>query len=204
MPDFFWNLGMCFLMGLGVGGMLPIAYALLAETIPARHRGWLMVLVGADVAGAYILTRWLAAERVPVYSWRIRWLIGLPTGVLFIMLNRWIPEAPRFLLATGRPEAARSVMERYGAKVRVESPATPPLQVPLESRWRALIEPRLIGATLEVTSLGVGCGLVLFGFNLGMPTNLRKLGFAQADAIFRNSTLIGFPLTFVVAWMYGF
>ena len=82
MPDFFWNLGMCFLMGLGVGGMLPIAYALLAETIPARHRGWLMVLVGADVAGAYILTRWLAAERVPVYSWRSRWLIGLPTGVL--------------------------------------------------------------------------------------------------------------------------
>ena len=57
MPDFYWNLGMCFLMGLGVGGMLPIAYALLAETIPARHRGWLMVLVGADVAGR---SRWKA------------------------------------------------------------------------------------------------------------------------------------------------
>ena len=88
MPDFFWNLGMCFLMGLGVGGMLPIAYALLAETIPARHRGWLMVLVGADVAGAYVITSWLAAELVPVYSWRILWLIGLPTGLLFILLNR--------------------------------------------------------------------------------------------------------------------
>ena len=55
-----------FLMGLGVGGMLPVAYALLAETIPARHRGWLMVLVGADVAGAYVLTSWLAAALVPL------------------------------------------------------------------------------------------------------------------------------------------
>lgn len=204
MPDFFWNLGMCFLMGLGVGGMLPIAYALLAETIPARHRGWMMVLVGADVAGAYILTSWLAAELVPTYSWRILWLIGLPTGVLLIMLNRWIPESPRFLLATGRPEEARSVMKRYGAELRDESAAASPLKVPVVSRWRALIDPRFIGATLVVTSLGVGCGLVLFGFNLWIPTNLRKLGFVEADAILRNSALIGFPLTFVVAWMYGF
>jgi MFS transporter, putative metabolite:H+ symporter len=37
---------MCFLMGVAVGGMLPIAFALLAETIPARHRSWLMVLIG--------------------------------------------------------------------------------------------------------------------------------------------------------------
>ena len=203
MPDFYWNLGMCFLMGLGVGGMLPIAYALLAETIPARHRGWLMVLVGADVAGAYVLTSWLAAELVPVYSWRILWLIGAPTGVLFILLNRWIPESPRFLLACGRAEEARAVMERYGAAL-VHEPA-PGLQspVPMEGRWQALIAPRFIGTTLVVSSLGIGCGLVLFGFNLWIPTNLRKLGFIEADAILRNSALIGLPLTFVVAWLYS-
>ena len=43
MPSYQLNLVMCFLMGLGVGGMLPITFALMAETIPARHRGWLMV-----------------------------------------------------------------------------------------------------------------------------------------------------------------
>jgi putative MFS transporter len=58
MPGFSWNLLMCFLMGLGVGGMLPITFALLAETIPARHRGWLMVLIGGDIAGAYVITSW--------------------------------------------------------------------------------------------------------------------------------------------------
>ena len=204
MPDFYWNLGMCFLMGLGVGGMLPIAYALLAETIPARHRGWLMVLVGADVAGAYVLTSWLAAELVPVYSWRILWLIGLPTGVLFILLNRWIPESPRFLLATGRTSEARAVMERYGAAVVHEPVPGPQSPVPMEGRWQALIAPRFLGPTLVVSSLGIACGLVLFGFNLWIPTNLRKLGFAEADVILRNAALIGIPLTFVVAWLYHF
>jgi putative MFS transporter len=57
-----------------------------------------------------------------------------------------------------------------------------------------------------VTALGIGVGLVLFGFNLWIPTNLRKLGIADitADRILRDSALIGFPFTFVVAWMYGF
>ena len=44
----------------------------------------------------------------------------------------------------------------------------------------------------------------MFGFNLWIPTNLRKLGFTEADAILRNAALIGFPLTFLVAWLYGF
>jgi len=113
MPSYALNLVMCFVMGLGVGGMLPIIFALIAETLPARHRGWLMVLIGGDVAGAYILTSRLSSTLVPDYSWRILWLIGLPTGLLLIGLNRWIPESPRFLLAHDREEQARAVMARY-------------------------------------------------------------------------------------------
>jgi len=204
MPDFYWNMVMCFLMGIGVGGMLPIAYALLAETVPARHRGWLMVLIGADIAGAYILTSWLAAELMPIYSWRIMWLIGLPTGVLFILLNRWIPESPRFLLANGRDAEARAVMERYGAVVVEDAQSELEVEAKVENRWGELASRDLFGISFVVGCLALGSGLVLFGFNLWIPSNLRKLGFGEADTILRNSALIGFPLTFLVAWMYGF
>jgi MFS transporter, putative metabolite:H+ symporter len=204
MPSFYWNLVMCFIMGIGVGGMLPIAYALLAETVPARHRGWLMVLIGADIAGAYILTSWMAAELMPLYSWRIMWLIGLPTGVLFILLNRWIPESPRFLLANGRAAEAQAVMARYGATVVHDETAESELEGRVKSRWTELLNREFLGLTVVVGCLAIGSGLVLFGFNLWIPSNLRKLGFTEADAILRNSALIGFPLTFLVAWMYGF
>lgn len=204
MPGFYWNVGMCFLMGLAVGGMLPICYTLLAETIPARHRGWLMILLGADIAGAYILTSWLAAALVPIYSWRILWLIGLPTGLVFIMMNRWIPESPRFLLASGRDAEARSVMARYGASI-VPAPETDGRPTSVEhAHWRQFMSPRLAGLTLVVGCLALGSGLVLFGFNLWIPTNLRKLGVFQADAVLRNAALMGFPFTFLIAWMYGF
>jgi MFS transporter, putative metabolite:H+ symporter len=208
MPSYFWNMVMCFMMGISVGGMLPIAYTLLAETIPARHRGWILILIGSDIAGAYVLTSWLAAALVPEYSWRILWLIGLPTGLCFIMLNRWIPESPRFLLANGREAEARAVMQRYGAKL-VDQAADGVATVaerdtPVASRWSELISSRFIGLTLVVSCLGFGVGLVLFGFNLWLPSSLRKLGFTEADSILRNAAVLGLPLTFVVAWMYGF
>src|SRR5205085_7340291 len=46
MPSLYWNVGMCFMMGAAAGGMLPVTYALLAEMMPSKHRGWALVLVG--------------------------------------------------------------------------------------------------------------------------------------------------------------
>jgi MFS transporter, putative metabolite:H+ symporter len=204
MPTYSWNLVMCFVMGLAVGGMLPICYSLLAETIPARHRSWLMILVGADIAGAYIATSWIAVALVPTYSWRILWLIGLPTGLLFVLLNRWIPESPRFLLANARDEEAHAVMQRFGAVIVPQRNSELDVESKVKRSWSQLLSGELLWLTLIVGVLALGSGLVLFGFNLWIPSNLRKLGFTDADRILRNAALIGFPLTFVVAWMYGF
>ncbi|HWE41347.1 MAG TPA: MFS transporter, partial [Gemmatimonadaceae bacterium] len=209
MPSFALNMVMCFVMGLGVGGMLPIMFTIMAETIPARHRGWLLVLIGGDVAGAYIITSWLAAALVPTMSWRILWLIGLPTGVLLILLNRWIPESPRFLLALGRGDDAAAVMKRYGAAIVLE-PQREQRDIGMESpagrNMSSFFRPPLLGVTLVVVLLGLGIGLVSFGFQLWIPSNLQKLGLGEAEAnrLLRNSALVGFPLNFLVAWLYGF
>jgi MFS transporter, putative metabolite:H+ symporter len=205
MPSFALNMVMCFVMGLGVGGMLPIMFTMMAETIPARHRGWLLVLIGGDVAGAYILTSWLAAALVPSLSWRILWLIGFPTGVLLILLSRWIPESPRFLLAHGRTDEAAAIMKRYGAVIVPE----PVSQLAVESAGSGMLQllrPPFLRATVVVVLLGLGVGLVSFGFQLWIPSNLQKLGLAEGEAnrLLRNSAIIGFPLNFLVAWLYGF
>jgi putative MFS transporter len=206
MPSFALNMVMCFVMGLGVGGMLPIMFTIMAETIPARHRGWLLVLIGGDVAGAYILTSWLAAALVPSLSWRILWLIGFPTGVFLILLSRWIPESPRFLLAHGRTGEAENVMKRYGAVIVRETESEVDAEASAGSGIRQLLRPPFLRATFVVVLLGLGVGLVSFGFQLWIPSNLQKLGFAEgaANRLLRNSAIIGFPLNFLVAWLYGF
>jgi len=206
MPEFSWNLAMCLLMGIGAGGMLPITFTLMAETIPSRHRGWLMVLIGGDIAGAYVITSWLAARLTPTYSWRILWLIGLPTGLLLIALNRWIPESPRFLLARGRRAEAEAVMERYGA-VASETGEEQAQVRELVGRgsYATLFRRPLLGPTVAITVLGVGVGLMTYGFQLWVPTNLQHLGYSAvaSDYVIRNAALIGLPITVLCAWMYG-
>ena len=188
--------------------MLPITFALLAETIPARHRGWIMVLIGGVMAGVgYVLTSWLAGALTPHYSWRILWLIGLPTGVIFIALNHWIPESPRFLIAAGREEEAETIMLQFGAAVVTGEPGRG--ELPEESGYdsfRQLFSRPFIGFTAAITVLALGAGLIAYGFQLWIPTNLVHLGYTavSSDYIVRNAALIGLPISLVVTAMYGF
>lgn len=203
MPGFEWNLLMCLLMGAGAGGMLPITFVLIAEIIPARHRGWLVLLIGGDIAGAYALTSWLAGSLMPLYSWRIMWLIGLPTGLLLIVLNRWIPESPRFLLAAGRTRDAEAVMRRYGAKVVEQSTSDAEVAgAPSASMPRSPLR----APTIAIAGIAIAAGLLTYGFQFWVPSNLQSLGIGEvnADFILRNSALVGLPLTLVVALLYGF
>lgn len=206
MPDFEWNLFMCLAMGMGAGGMLPITFSLLAETIPPRHKGWVMVLIGGNLAVAYVAASWLSAALAPTFSWRILWLIGMPTGVVLILLNRFIPESPRFLLAHGRDEEARKIMARYGAAVTSGAPQeVERVADDHTGGYSRLFRPPFTGLTIAVVVLGLSIGLVTYGFQLWIPSNLQKLGLDQqtADRALRDSALLGLPLIFISAAMYG-
>src|SRR5450755_4074075 len=103
MPSFWWNVAMCFLMGAAAGGMLPVAYALLAEIMPTKHRGWCLVLVGGiGSIGGYLAASELSALLQPFFGWRIMWFLNLPTGLILIALSPLIPESARFLQHMGR------------------------------------------------------------------------------------------------------
>jgi putative MFS transporter len=207
MPGFWWNVLMCFVMGMAAGGMIPIAFTLLAETVPRRHRGWLMVLIGGNVTVAYALTSWLAALLTPEFGWRALWLVGLPTGLLLLVLNRWIPESPRFLLATGRTDKAREVLLRYGATMTPAPDSDPdcaPAAAPRPGYLR-LWEHGFGARTAVLTVLAAGAGLLTYGFQLWLPVNLGRVGYREASSarILRDSALISLPLNLLTALLYG-
>src|SRR3954471_3101162 len=152
MPSFAWNLFMCFLMGASAGGLLPIAFTLMAETVPSRHRGWMLVLLGGlGTTGGYLVASACAAWLEPQYGWRILWFLNLPTGLLLIALNRYLPESPRFLVYMARNEEARHVLEGYGVTV-VASDHSPREPLPSD-QLRAM--PLLFGRHIVMLSVGL-------------------------------------------------
>lgn len=213
MPAFGWNLAMCFLMGASAGGLLPIAFTLMAETVPARHRGWLLVTLGGlGTSAGYLLASGAAAVLEPLFSWRVLWLLGLPTGAIIIALNRFIPESPRFLALQGHADEAAATLRRFAgagrqADVIAAEAAPTPAEVdeshPIASA-RQLLRGRHARITWALSLCGTGWGLVNFGFLLWLPSNLRELGVdaAAASALLARSAVYSLPGIALVVWLY--
>lgn len=205
MPRYWMNLVCCFIMGLAAGGMLPIGFSLVSETVPRRHRGWMMVIIGSNILTAFLLVSWLSSSLASPahFGWRLLWLIGLPTGLLMVGLNHWIPESPRYLLERGRDEEARAVMRRYGA-VLADSDAKFTAHQKLATGFGDLFKRPFLGLTAAIVLLALSVGASQYGFQQWMPSNLERLGFSSTDAssLLRNATIIGFPFCIPVALLY--
>jgi putative MFS transporter len=207
MPSFRWNLCMCFIMGLSAGGMLPIVFALLAEMIPARHRGWISVLIGGlGTVGGYLAASGSAAWLEPIFSWRILWLLNVPTGLLVILLNRFIPESPRYLLHEGRVNEARDTLTRFGISLVPAKPGATPDGVRTTVQFQQLFRQPYRLVTLAVCTYGVAWGLVNWGFLTWLPTILQDylhLDGHIANRLLARSALIAVPGCLLVAWLYS-
>ena len=84
--------------GIGLGGALTTATALIAEFAPSRYRALAIggIQVGVPVGG--MIGAALAAELMPVHGWRSVFLVGgalplLAAAIMYFVL----PESPRFL-----------------------------------------------------------------------------------------------------------
>ena len=204
MPSFWWNVGMCFMMGAAAGGMLPVTYALLAEMMPSKHRGWALVLVGGlGAVGGYFAASGFSALLQPIFSWRILWLLNLPTGLALVLLGGLIPESAKFLLARGRREEAQRVMERFGAEARKTRPAE---QVAIERGPAvALTGSAFLGKLIALSLAAICYGLINFGLLLWLPADLVARGYSMelTSSLLAKSALIAFPTIFVAAYIYS-
>jgi AAHS family 4-hydroxybenzoate transporter-like MFS transporter len=98
-----------FITGIGLGGALTTATALVAEFSPRRFRAQAIgaIQMGAPIGG--MTGAALAAELIPSYGWRSVFVVGgappvLAAAVMYFVL----PESPCFLAAQGQSATGRS------------------------------------------------------------------------------------------------
>lgn len=207
MPVFELNLAMCFVMGISAGGLLPITYALLSETIPARNRGQIVVLVAGIGTGlGFALTGALAGWLIPMFSWRIMWFFGLPTGLLILLFSRYLPESPRYLVEYGRVDEARAVMARFGVALVEDEPVSQPAPAaPRRAPRIGLSRDRVIAITVALVLYGLAWGAVNYGFLTWLPTDITRQGLSigKVSGLITDASLFSLPGCVVVSFLYG-
>jgi putative MFS transporter len=178
MPTFGGTLVMCALMGMAAGGMLPVVYALMTESLPPGRRAAIMVLqAGLTTTGGYMAASGLAAILIPLAGWRVTWFAQLPLVLILIALNRWIPESAAFTTRQTRTK-----------------------QVPAS----ALFKSPQTAKTLVVGAYALAWGLVYWGFITFLPSQLEssgRHGMSPATLLFISS-LLAIPTCAIGAWLY--
>jgi putative MFS transporter len=205
MPSFWWNLFMCFMMGAAAGGLLPVANALLAETMPTRHRGWSLVLVGGiGSVGGFFAASACSALLQPLLGWRVMWFLNLPTGLALIALSPLLPESARFLQQMGRSDEARRVLARFGAVARTDAATRDALAHESHSHLPP-IERRYLGLTMALTLTALAWGFVNFGLFVWLPDAMVAAGrsVGAASKLIAQSTAIAAPVVLVSALIYS-
>ncbi|MEO8115723.1 MAG: MFS transporter [Phenylobacterium sp.] len=200
MPSFGWNVFMCFLMGAAAGGLLPVAYALLAETMPSRHRGWVLVMVGGlGAAGGYLAASVLSAVLQPYFGWRIMWFLNLPTGLLLIAMSGVIPESAKFLMQSGRLHEAQAILKRFGSRLLpvgvAAEESTAPIPASVHARRKSVI----------LALVGLTWSLINFGILLWLPADLVAKGYSigLTSKLLAQSAVIALPAVVLAAVLYS-
>ncbi len=130
----FWSFALFrAITGAGIGGEYSAVNATIQELIPARRRGFTdMVIngsfwIGAALGAGGALAMLNPAFMPPAYGWRVAFVIGGAIGFVTLLMRRWIPESPRWLMTHGRLDAAEAVMSDIERTVSAQCGALPPI-----------------------------------------------------------------------------
>lgn len=170
-----------FVAGIGLGGLLPTAIAMVLEYAPAHRKAFsVTVLMTAHQAGG-ALAGALAMGVVESLGWRSVFGLGaLPLIVALPLVWVLLPESITFLLATGRTEEAEAIARRHGVPL---DPFTPTRDEEAGAGIRGLFTPSLRLATV-LFWIGSFAGLLLvYGVSTWLPTIMRNAGYDLGPAI---------------------
>jgi MFS transporter, AAHS family, 4-hydroxybenzoate transporter len=87
-----------FIAGIGMGGIVPIAYTLVSDYAPRRMRSTVTVITNVGYSVGGVLTGFVAAAAVARLGWQSLFAVGAGMSlVIAVVLAFLLPESPRYL-----------------------------------------------------------------------------------------------------------
>lgn len=178
-PDAFMALR--FVQGLAIGGEVPVAATFIAEITRSHQRGRFVLLYELVFPAGLTVGALVAAWVVPILGWRWMYALAALPGLLCIVVQRRVPESPRWLADHGRAKEAAEVMTGIETEVeRITGKPLPPVseELPVEapapgeaiSGLRGLFTGRYRRRTLIIGVLWFTGYFVNYGITSWLPT----------------------------------
>ncbi|GAA3544430.1 sugar porter family MFS transporter [Amycolatopsis ultiminotia] len=195
-------------IGVGIGFSSSTVPTYLSELAPARLRGAMgslnQIFIVLGILIAFLVSYGLGSSE----NWRAMFAGAIvPAAILFVGLM-FLPETPRWLIANGQEEQARSVLvSSHGSAVDVDEEISTIREVirldteSAKTRFRDLVTPMV--RPMLVVALLLAMGQQFSGVNAVnayFPTMLIGLGFATQAALL-SGVLLGVTKFLFTAWV---
>ena len=196
-----------FLVGFGLGGELPVAATLVSEYAPSRVRGRYIVLLESFWGLGWIAAACIAYFFIPLYGWRMAFLIGALPALYVCLIRLHMPESVRYLLAHGRVGEARQIVVSLERQLHV--PVAPfvsekeTVPVVAKASFRELWKKPFASRTIMLWLVWFGINFSYYGIFMWLPSLVFQQGFTVVKTFeyVLIMTLAQLPGYYCAAWL---
>lgn len=196
-----------FLVGFGLGGELPVAATLVSEYAPSRVRGRFIVLLESFWGLGWIAAACIAYFFIPLYGWRMAFLIGALPALYVCLIHMHMPESVRYLLAHGRIGEARQIVVSLERQLHV--PVAPfvsekeTVPVVAKASFRELWKKPFASRTIMLWLVWFGINFSYYGIFMWLPSLVFQQGFTVVKTFeyVLIMTLAQLPGYYCAAWL---
>lgn len=169
-----------FIVGLGLGGELPVASTLVSEYAPARIRGRVVVALESFWAVGWLAAAVIGYFVVPMENgWRWALALGAIPALYSLYIRLGLPESVRFLESKGKHHKAEEIVSEWERDAGITPPERP---VDTEhgkvekTPLKELFEPRFRQRTIGLWLTWFGVNFAYYGAFIWIPTLLTEGG----------------------------
>jgi putative MFS transporter len=181
-PNFIVLMIFRFITGFGVGGTLPVDYSIFGEYLPSKNRGRHLVILESFWALGTIVAAglaWIIVPQLPNVGWRILLAASAVPGLIVFFIRRSIPESPRNLMARGKVDEAKAVVNMVAAYNKVDLGEFDLRAEPLQKEVSAttIFRSPLLKQTITMTVAWFFLSLAYYGMFTWLPGIFKGQGF---------------------------
>lgn len=202
-----------FLLGVGIGADYPIGVSYIAENVPSRLRGQLVIGAFAfqavgSLAGVALGLAMLTADP-NVHAWRWMLAFGMIPAIAVVLMRQTLPESARWHLERGEVEKASRAASRLLEKP-VELPRSAASPGPHKTTLSTLFTGRCLRRTIfasapwflqDISTYGIGIftPTIMAALALGQSPNFitADIGATQAAAYVDVMLVVGFAIAII-------
>ncbi|HEY3916516.1 MAG TPA: MFS transporter [Stellaceae bacterium] len=198
-----------FVVGLGVGGIMPTAIAYLVEIAPKRYRVTMVMCGVLGFTTGIFACGQVAAWLIPVWGWRVMFFLPACVGLaLCLFLYFVLPESLRYL-TLHKPDSAE--LRRRVARIAPELEIGPQTRftMPLQPQAKGISPKPLFQGNQRIVTPLLWAGYFFEALTFMALTNwfavlmeTLKLTPLQASLTYSYGALIGIACVVLVAWCF--